>query len=69
MERVADGVPVVTKVWRELTERAAGLGLVPPVPAPSVRRTAARRRLWEGDGRRRAPADRGAERRGRTLLA
>ncbi|CAL9655577.1 MULTISPECIES: Ldh family oxidoreductase [unclassified Streptomyces] len=30
VERAADGVPVAPKVWRDLTERAAGYGITPP---------------------------------------
>ncbi|MGX4688467.1 Ldh family oxidoreductase [Streptomyces sp. JNUCC 63] len=36
VERAANGVPVASKVWRELTESAAGLGVVPLEPTPPV---------------------------------
>ncbi|MFE9169744.1 Ldh family oxidoreductase [Streptomyces kebangsaanensis] len=36
VERAANGVPVAPKVWRELAECAAGLGVTPPEPALSA---------------------------------
>lgn len=32
VERAGKGLPVAPKVWRDLTERAAGFGITPPEP-------------------------------------